>query len=143
MSVPLLDCKLCNNVILNGHQYLKDGCPILFRTNETKACIANEGPIHFSCWIDDHIKAQECKDLEETWIMNTKDLSDRSRKHCYYWSNHTDEKEDGLLRCPIPGCRFFDRLERHHYIHVNCWIEKHLPVCTRLLEDHVTILYNQ
>lgn len=123
-------CCCCEEPIVDGDYWLKDGCPIV-KAKDQGNCSCASFPIHVHCLIEIHLLKRDCTSLESWLVLPT----NTTRKVCYYW-HPTPPVVDTMriLACPLQCGSYHEgkSLKSHEYIEMRCWIDRHLPVCEKL-----------
>jgi hypothetical protein len=119
-----LRCEICHHSILSNQYWLRKGCQI-----PGASCKLKDHPVHVDCWVNEHIEKDQCKNMEKHLLSeaNTKN------KRCFYSNCMVPEQIDKLRihKCPLGGdeCKIHDCMNANEYIHVHCWVNRHLYVC--------------
>lgn len=128
-------CAICDGVILEDQYWFPGGCPVRGTT-----CNVSNTPIHVNCWVHRHILTGGCKDLEPYLLQQPSPSSTTTHQRCYYWTCQTKDDTPGhdlkILRCPLssPGCDTYSGSKSNEFVHVNCWIDRHVYVCENFLD---------
>jgi hypothetical protein len=132
-TIPVLYCIACSKLILENDFWLPSGCPIVHKETLDRPCSLSNGPIHVECWEQDHLIKHDCVSLD-SWLLGPEETK---RMKCYHW-NCKSEDDMKIRQCKIQGspstCKFLVDAKQHEYVHVMCWLERHVYVCESFMK---------